>query len=210
MLEKMIDAMVSMREQDALDIARELIESGEDSMKILDASSKALEQVGSKFETGEYFLPQLVLSGEMLKQISEMVKPLIKEEVTKETLGKVLIGTVRDDLHDIGKDIVVFMLEVNGFEVMDLGIDVSPEKFVEALKEFQPQVVGLSGFLTIANDSMKDTVEAIDQAGLRDRVKIMIGGGQVDEEIRRYTGADAFGLDAMDAVTLSRNWLGGA
>jgi 5-methyltetrahydrofolate--homocysteine methyltransferase len=115
-----------------------------------------------------------------------MVKPKLKGEVASESLGKVLMGTVEGDIHDIGKDIVIFMLEVNGFEVKDIGVDVPPEKFVEAVKEFKPRVVGMSGLLTLAYDSMKETVQAIKDAGLRDKVKIMIGGGQIDEVVREY------------------------
>ena len=145
----------------------------------------------------------------MLRQISDMVKPMLKGEIETQRLGKVVIGTVEGDIHDIGKDIVVFMLDVNGFEVIDLGIDVPGQKFVDAIKESEAPVVGLSGFLTLAFDSMKNTVEAISEAGLRDKVKIMIGGGQIDEEVREYTGADAFGSDAMEAVSLTKKWIGG-
>lgn len=210
MSEKLVDALVNMKEQDALETAKELIDNGKDPIEILNSCSKAMEIVGKHFETGEYFLPQLVMAGEMLRQISEMLKPKLKGASQSEKLGKVVIGTVKGDLHDIGKDIVTFMLDVNGFDVMDLGIDVPPDQFVDAIKEFQPEVVGLSGFLTLAFDSMKETVDAIRDANLRDKVKIMIGGGQIDDEIRRYTEADAYGLNAMDAVTLSRGWIGGS
>ena len=120
-----------------------------------------------------------------------------------------MIGTVAGDIHDIGKDIVVFMLDVSGFEVFDLGIDVPSQKFVDTIKETGSKVVGLSGFLTLAFQSMKDTVEAIRKAGLRNEVKIMIGGGQIDDQVRSFTGADAYGKDAMAAVELTRGWLRG-
>ena len=161
MYEKLVDALVDMKEQEALETAKELISSGKDPIEILSYCSKAMEIVGKRFETGEYFLPQLVMAGEMLRQISEILKPKLKGSSQSEKLGKVVIGTVKGDLHDIGKDIVVFMLDVNGFSVMDLGIDVPPDKFIDAIKEFQPEVVGLSGFLTLAFDSMKETVGAI-------------------------------------------------
>jgi 5-methyltetrahydrofolate--homocysteine methyltransferase len=119
------------------------------------------------------------------------------------------VGTVAGDIHDIGKDIVVFMLDVNGFEVLDLGIDVPAQKFVDAIKETGSKVVGMSGFLTLAFQSMKDTVEAIKKAGLRDRVKIMIGGGQMNDQVRSFSEADAYGKDAMDAVRLAKGWIGG-
>ena len=144
----------------------------------------------------------------MLRQISEVVKPRLAQtaEAAKKR-GKVVIGTVQGDIHDIGKNIVTFMLDVNGFEVKDLGVDVPAQQFVDAVKEFQPQVVGLSGFLTLAYDPMKNTLKALADAGLRDKVKIMIGGGQMDEKIREYAGADAYGKDAMAAVALARSWV---
>ena len=111
------------------------------------------------------------------------------------------------DIHDIGKDIVVFMLDINGFEVFDLGVDVPAEKFVESIKETGVSIVALSGFLTLAFDAMKKTVEAIEGVGLRDKVKIMIGGGQIDDEIRKYFGADAYGRDAMAGVSTAKEWL---
>jgi 5-methyltetrahydrofolate--homocysteine methyltransferase len=123
-------------------------------------------------------------------------------------LGRVVIGTVKGDIHDIGKNIVTFLLDANGFEVRDLGVDVSPLKFVEAIRDFRPQVVGLSGFLTLAFDAMKETVEAIKAAGLRDGVKIMIGGGQVNNKIQEYAGADAYGKDAVTGVSLAKKWVG--
>lgn len=209
MSEKLAEAMVNMQEQKVLEIAKQLVDDDEDPEKILDACSKAMETVGTRFENGEYFLPQLMMAGEMLRQVSEMIKPKLKGVVRSERKGKVLIGTVKGDLHDIGKDIVTFMLDVNGFEVRDLGIDVPPEEFVNAVRDFQPQVVALSGFLTLAFDSMKVTVEAITEAGFRNNVKIMIGGGQIDEEIMKYTGADGYGLNAMEGVSLSRAWVGG-
>lgn len=208
MSEKLIDAMVNMKEKEAIETAKILMDGGEDPSKILGACKEAMDTVGKRFEKGEYFLPELVMAGEMLRQISEIVKPKLTGEVKVERLGKVIIGTVEGDIHDIGKDIVVFMLDVNGFEVLDLGIDVPPQKFVDAIKDFQPAVVGLSGFLTLAFDAMKATVEAISAAGLRKKIKIMIGGGQIDDDVRKYAGADAYGLDAMAAVSLTKGWIG--
>ena len=208
MSKKLVNAIADMREADALKLAKEMVEGGSDPVVILDAAREAMGIVGKRYEEGTYFLPELILSGVMLNQIAEMVKPKLAKAPEVKRHGKVLIGTVQGDIHDIGKDIVVFMLDVNGFEVLDLGIDVPPEKFVQAIKDFEPQVVGLSGFLNLAFDSMKLTVEAIKKAGLRDKVKIMIGGGQVDDHIRQYTGADAYGKDAMVALSLARSWVG--
>jgi len=208
MSDELFDAMVNMRENEALKTTRVLLEAGEDALSILATCTKAMETVGKRFEEGKYFLPELMLAGEMLMQISELVKPHMKGEMITEKKGRVLIGTVEGDIHDIGKDMVVFLLEVNGYEVLDIGIDAPTEKFVTGIKEFEPQVVGMSGLLTLAYDSMKNTVEAIEKAGLRDKVKIMLGGGQISEKVRDYAGADAFGKDAMDGVSLTKKWIG--
>ncbi|TET53550.1 MAG: methionine synthase, partial [Anaerolineales bacterium] len=177
MSKKLIDAIADMRESDALSIAKRMVDSGKSPLDVLEACRKAMEVVGQRYEEGDYFLPELMLAGEMLAQITELIKPKLAKLPEVERRGKVLIGTVEGDIHDIGKDIVTFMLDVNGFDVLDLGVDVSADKFVKAIRDFQPQVVGLSGFLTLAFDAMKDTVAAIESAGLRDGVKIMIGGG---------------------------------
>jgi 5-methyltetrahydrofolate--homocysteine methyltransferase len=209
MSQKLIDAIADMREDEALELVREMAESGTRPVDILNDVKAAMDIVGQRYEQGVYFLPELVLAGEMLNQIMAVVKPSLSDSAEEERLGKVLIGTVEGDIHDIGKDIVSFMLNVNGFEVLDLGVDVPAQKFTEAIKDFQPQVVGLSGFLTLTYDVMKDTIADIKTAGLRDNVKIMIGGGQMDEQVRVHTGADAYGKDAMTAVKLAKDWIGG-
>lgn len=206
MTDNLVDILADLKEKEALAIVKERLASGEDPMNILADSRKALEIVGNRFADGTYFIPDLVYSGEILKAISDLVKPEMSQDADVKRLGKVIIGTVAGDIHDIGKDIVVFMLDVNGFEVYDLGVDVPVQKFVDKIKETGAKVVGLSGFLTLAYESMKDTVKAIKDAGMDD-VKIMIGGGQITEEIKKYTGADAYGKDAMTGVTLTRKWL---
>jgi methanogenic corrinoid protein MtbC1 len=206
---KLVEAIADMREQEALALTREMLDAGTDPMAILSDCRAAMEIVGQRFEAGQSFIPELILAGEMLKEISALVKPHMKQEAAAAKLGTVLVGTVRGDIHDIGKDIVVFMLDVNGFEVVDLGVDVAPDKFVEAVRTVKPQVLGLSGFLTLSYDTMRETVDALKAAGLRYAVKIMVGGGTVDEQVRAYAGADAFGADAMAAVTLAKGWIGG-
>jgi len=209
MSQELIEALSTMKEKEAFALAEELLDKGADPVAILQDCKKAMAIVGDNFASGKYFLPELVMAGEMLLQISSIIKPKLQTASTGEALGRVVLGTVEGDLHDIGKDIVGLMLEVNGFKVTDLGIDVPPAKFVDSVKEDEPQVVALSGFLTLAFDSMKATVDALAEAGLRERVKIMIGGGQIDGEVLRHTGADAYGLDAMDAVTMAQRWVGG-
>jgi methanogenic corrinoid protein MtbC1 len=208
---QLVTWLSDMNEDDAFALAKKmLLEQNADPMRVLALCRNAMDIVGKRFEQGEYFLPELVLAGEMLENIGAIAKPLIKQAPGGEPkkLAKVLVGTVHGDLHDIGKNIVTFMLDINGFEVKDIGIDVPVQTFIDEINEFKPDVVGLSGFLTLAFDSMKETIAAIEGAGLRDKVKIMIGGGQVDDAVCNYTGADAFGTNAMDAVSLCKNWMG--
>ncbi len=207
MTDALVQALVEMKEAEALQRAKQLLAEGVAPLEILEGCSKAMEVVGQRFEKGVYFLPHLMMAGEMLKQISSLIKPLIREQKTGNQGGKVLIGTVEGDIHDIGKNIVVFLLEANGFQVRDIGINQKPAKFVEAIKEFQPKVVGMSGLLTLAFDSMKNTVQAIEEAGLRKAVRIMIGGGVVTEKIKEYSGADAYAPDAMVGVRLCKQWI---
>ena len=197
-----------MKEKEALKIVEDRLNAGEEPLKILDDARRGMEIVGQRFADSEYFISDLVYSGEILRGITDMVKPKPAKATGTKRLGKVVIGTVAGDIHDIGKNIVVFMLDVNGFEVYDLGVDVPAQKFVDKIRESGAPIVGLSGFLTLAYDSMKQTIEAIKNAGLRDTVKVMIGGGQITEEIKKYTGADAYGKDAMVGVSLAKKWSG--
>lgn len=205
MSKELIEAITDMREEDAVKIATQLLDEGKDPLVVLDACREAMGVIGMRFETGESFISELILAGEILSQISAIVKPRMKQDGASKKIGKIVLGTVQGDIHDIAKDIVGFMLDVNGFEVTNLGVDVPPAKFVEAVKSTGAKIVGLSGFLTLAFDPMKDTVAAIKAAGLNE-VKIMIGGGQIDEQIRQYTGADAYGKDAMAAVAIAKSW----
>lgn len=198
-----------LKEPEALAFVEKALGEGKDPMELLQDAKEGMNTVGKRFAGGEYFIPDLVFSGEILKSVVEMIEPNLKKEEEVKRIGKVIIGTVAGDIHDIGKDLVVFMLDVNGFEVVDLGIDVPVQKFVDAIKQTGSTVVGLSGFLTLAFQSMKDTVEAITEAGLRDQVKIMIGGGQIDDQVKGFTGADAYGRDATEAVSLAKSWIGG-
>ncbi len=209
MAKDLVKTLADLKEKDALKIVEDRLRADEDPLKILDDARRAVEIVGERFADGEYFIPDLVYAGEILKTITEMVKPKITKGAEVKRHGKVIVGTVAGDIHNIGKDMVVFMLDVNGFEVFDLGIDVPAQKFVDTIKETGSTVIGLSGFLTLAFDSMKETVEAIKKAGLRDKVKIMIGGGQIDDQVKVFAGADAYGKDAIAAVTLAKGWIGG-
>jgi len=206
---QLVEAITDMREEEALRMAKELLDKGTSPLEVLEDCRQAMTAVGKKFEEGEYFVSELILAGEILKAISAEVKPRLKQGAGVKQGPKVLLGTVKGDIHDIGKDIVNFMLDVNNFQVTDLGVDVSPAVFVEQIKTLKPPVVALSGFLTLSYTAMKETVEAIKAAGLRDKVKIMIGGGTVDQQVCTYAGADAFGKDAMAAVELAKQWTEG-
>jgi methanogenic corrinoid protein MtbC1 len=201
--------LADLKEEDALGIVKDRLDTGDDPLSILHDARQAMEIVGERFANSVYFIPDLVYSAEILKQITEMVKPKLAKTAATERRGTLVLGTVAGDIHDIGLNIVDFMLDVNGFEVHNLGVDVPAQKFIDKIKEAEASIVGLSGFLTLAFNSMKETVDAIKAAGLRDTVKIMIGGGQIDEEVRKYTGADAYGKDAMEAVSLAKKWIGG-
>ncbi len=211
MNQKLVDAIADMDEESALQITKDALAVGTEPLAILSDCSAAMEIVGARFEKGQYFIPELILAGEIMKGISALVKPLLTGGEMQDTRQrpKVVLGTVKGDIHDIGKDIVGFMLDVGGFSVTDLGVDVPIEVFVEKIRSVQPTVVALSGFLTLSYTSMKETVDAITAAGLRANVKIMIGGGTVDQQVCEYAGADAFGKDAMAAVALARQWTSG-
>lgn len=209
MSDELVKALSELQEEEVLSIVRDLIDAGDDPLEIMDACGRGMESVGRKYEDGVYYVPDLIYAGEILKRISAEVKPHMGEGVEQKRLGQVILGTVAGDIHDIGKDVVHFMLDSNGFEVHDLGIDVPEEKFVEKIKETGANVVAMSGLLTMAFASMKRTVDAIKEAGLRDQVKVMIGGSQVDEDVRVYAGADAYGTDAMSGVNFAKQWIGG-
>lgn len=205
MEEEIFNRIVDMDEQGAVQMAREYLDKGGDPQKLLGACRNAMNVIGEKFEKGEYFLSELLLGGEIFGSIMEFTLPLLKGESKK--LGRIVLGTVKDDIHNIGKDIFKAFAEAAGFEVIDLGVDVPVEKFVEEVKAHKPDIVGMSCLITAGISSMKKTVEAIKAAGLTD-VKIIIGGGRVDEEVERLTGADAWADDAAKGVRLCKELLG--
>ena len=208
MAEDLVGLLSDLKEQDVLRIVRERLAAGDKALDILAEATRAMEIVGQRFATKEYFLPDLMYAGEILKEVSDLIAPALDASGPRKSYaGKVVLGTVAGDIHNIGKDIVVFMLDVNGFEVHDLGVDVPASRFADKIREVRPEVVGLSGLLTVAFGAMKETVDAIKAAELRDGVKIMIGGAQVDEQVMRYAGADAYCLDAMAGVLYAKQWI---
>ncbi len=198
--------LAELKEQELFDLVRSRLDEGADPFTILKACQEGMVAVGERYEQGIYFISDLMMAGEIFKQIGEILGPKLLGE-SGPTGGKVIVGTVKDDIHDIGKDLVVGMLKSANLDVTDLGVDVPPENFVQALKDTGAKVIGLSALLTVAFDSLKNTVDAITEAGLRDQVKIMIGGGPVDEHVRQFAGADAWGTDAQAAVRQAKEWL---
>jgi methanogenic corrinoid protein MtbC1 len=195
-----------LEETAALKIVQDRLDAGGDPLAILNDCREGMALVGKRYEEGEYYVSDLIMAGEIFKQATALVGTKFQID-EGEMRGKVVVGTVKGDIHDIGKDLVVSLLKANGFEVIDLGVDVPPAKFVEAVQASGAPVVGLSGLLTISFDSMKDTVEALEAAGLRSGVKVMVGGGPVTEQVRDYVGADALGSDAQAAVALVEGWI---
>jgi len=206
--EEFINSIVNLEESKAIELTKKRLEAGEDPVKLLDDLRIAADKIGEKYEKGEYFVADLVYAGEILKAVSNILREEIaKRGLKREIIGRFIIGTVEGDIHDIGKNIVVTMAEAAGFEVVDLGVDVPPQKFVEAIKQHSPDIVGMSGLLTVAIESMKRTVDAIKEAGLRGNVKIIIGGGRVDEYAHQYVGSDAWARDAATGIRIMLKWM---
>ena len=180
--------------------------SEEEAQKVVGACQQGMAVVGDLFDKGEYFVGDLIFAGELLTSAIDVLKPVIGSGSTTK-VGSIVLGTVEGDLHDIGKNIFKSMSEAAGFEVYDLGIDVSPNAFVEKVKEVQPQVIGMSGVLTLALDSMKNTIDELRNAGLRDSVKIVIGGNPVTKEACEQIGADAFTTNAAEGVKICHGWV---
>lgn len=207
-MEDLVKAVSDMMEDDAMALSKKYLDQGVPALKIIDAYKEALVIIGQRYEQCIYFVPELILAGEMMKQVSELLKPHMAEGAKDKKVGKFLLGTVEGDIHDIGKDMVGMLLDINGFEVKDLGVDVPAQKFWDEYKSFQPDIIGMSGLLTLAYESMKKVVDGIKEMGVRDKVKIIIGGGQVDEHATRHVGADAWVTDAVAGVKCSLNWVG--
>ena len=196
--ESLSQVMADLAEEKVKVFIKEKIAAGVPAAQVLKECQAGMAEIGKRYEEGRYFVSELMYAGEIMKDIMVELSPMLAgESVSEATLGKVVLGTVKGDIHDLGKDVVALMLRGAGFEVIDLGVDVAPEKFVEAIKENDATIVGVSVFLTMAYESATATVNAIKEAGLRDKVSIMIGGGPVTELVREKTGCDFYGEDAV-------------
>lgn len=208
--ETLTQAIVEMEEDKAMALTRQLLETGTAPLAIFEAYQNALIAVGKRFEEGVYFIPELILSGNMMNEAMEIIKPHLAGQKTRDDrqkIGKIVIATIEGDIHDIGKNIVATLLELNGFEVKDLGVDVAKDRIISEAREFGADIIGLSGLLTLAFDPMKELVEELEAEGLRHKIKVIIGGGQMDAQVRDYVGADAFVVDAVSGIKFCKEWV---
>lgn len=206
MADDLTRALAGLQEDISVALVRQRLEDGEDPLSVLQSCRDGMAIVGERHQTGKYYISDLLMAGEIFRQAMAILTPLLRSG-SAPTKGKVVIGTVRTDIHDIGKDLVVSMLKAAGYEVYDLGVNVPAERFVEVLEETGAKVLGLSGLLTTSFKPMKDTIDRLADTGLRDGVRVMIGGGPVNEMVRQYTGSDAWGGDAQAAVDLCNRWM---
>lgn len=206
-MSELVDAIANIKEDEVLRMVRHRLELGEEPIALLEECRAGMGIVGERYQRGEYFLGELIMSGEIFKQAMSFIEPKLTGDVRSETIGQVIMGTVKGDIHSIGKDIVTGLLRMSGFEVFDLGIDVAPEAFVEKLVESGAPILGMSALITPSFESMKNTVTAIEKRGIRDRVKVIIGGGIVIEQVKRYVGADAFTRDGAEGVKICKEFI---
>lgn len=205
--ERLKTAMGELDDETVVKLIEDMMDlGGEDVHKAVAALQEGMNHVGELFETGEYFVADLIFAGELMKQAMELLKPALANKAGGGTIGKMILCTVEGDLHDIGKNIVKSMMEAGGFEVLDLGIDVSPAAIVKAAKENDIKIIGLSGVLTLAIDSMKATVDALKAEGMRDKVRVIVGGAPVTAEYCKTIGGDAWSLNAAEGVNICRRW----
>ena len=203
-LKKLYEAILNGDAKTSAAVTREALAGGSEPMELITGYMiPAMNEVGKLFECEDYFVPELLLSGRAMKSSMELLRPLLAQQGV-EPVGRVVIGTVKGDLHDIGKNLVACMLEGGGFEVIDLGADVSPEVLVETVRARNAKLVALSALLTVTMNSMRTTIQAFQAAGIRDQVKVMVGGAPVTQQFADEIGADGFSENASAAVALAR------
>lgn len=207
--EELTQLIGELEDEDVLEKIKDFVETSptdEEGRKVLEACQAGMVIVGQKFEEGEFFVGDLVFAGNLLGEAIDLLKPVISNAASTK-VGTIVLGTVSGDLHDIGKNIFKSLVDAAGFEVYDLGIDVPASTFVEKVKEINPDIVGMSGILTLALDSMKETVSALKAAGVRDQLKVIIGGNPVNEIVCSEVGADAFTTNAAEGVKICQKWV---
>lgn len=209
MIKKLYESVIDGDQAQVEEQVKQLLASKAEAQTILNEGLiAAMAEVGNRFENGDFYVPEMLIAARAMQGGLAILKPLLIEQGVK-AIGKVVIGTVKGDLHDIGKNLVAMMLEGAGFEIVDLGTDVSAEKFVQAVKDHQPVLIGMSALLTTTMVNMQGTIDALREAGIRDSVKVIIGGAPVTEGYAKQIGADGYGADASRAVALAKSILAG-
>ena len=203
------NAIADLKEDEVIKMVRDMIAAGADPMSIVDECRKGMEIVGERHKTKDYFLGELIMSGEIFKDAMSVIESRLTAGQSVKPLAKLVLGTAKGDIHNIGKDIAGTLLKAAGFEVYDVGVDVPPTVFVQKVKETGAPILGMSGLLTSSFESMKQTIQALEAAGLRDKVKVVIGGGIVTEMVRKYVGADAFTDEAPEGVEICKKFMAG-
>lgn len=196
-------AMKELEEEKILELVKKSLDSGRSPIEIIAELNQGVVGVGELYEAGEYFVSQLMFAAEILNEVMEIMEPVMAKSDGGGSVGTVVIGTVAGDVHDIGKNIVHTLLKGSGYKVIDLGVDVPTEKFIEAVTEHQPKVLGMSALLSFTYPEMKAVVDGLSAKGLRDKVQIVIGGAPCNEEVREYAGADLWAPTAMDTVAFA-------
>ncbi|MFX0030475.1 MAG: B12-binding domain-containing protein [Candidatus Hermodarchaeota archaeon] len=193
--------LIELKREKVLSEIMERLSQNEDPMKIFDECKQGMELVGERYKNKEYFLAELMLSGDLFREVMELIEPYLGEQkIEGDIKGRVLLATIQGDIHDLGKNILATLLKIEGFEVHDLGVDVKPEIVVEKVKEIQPDFLGFSALLTITFDPMKEVIDKLDKVGIRDKLKILVGGGITTQLVKDYIGADFQTIDAMEGV----------
>ncbi len=203
----LIAAIADLQEETTLSLVRQRLDAGNDPLLILKDCREGMRQVGVRYERHEYFLAGLIMAGEIFRQVMELLQPVVKRQVSGQASGRILLGTVEGDIHDLGKNIVNMLLSCHRFVVYDLGVDVSPATFAEQTAQVQPHLVGLSGLLTNAYDAMRETISLLRAQGYQGPV--IIGGGQLSEKVCQYVGADHWTTDAVTGVELCQRLISG-
>jgi methanogenic corrinoid protein MtbC1 len=202
---QLISAIANLEEEEALALVRERLEAEGDSMLIIANCQEGIRQVGERYEQQQYYLSGLIMGGGIFRKVMELVRPVVERQISSKASGKVLLGTVEGDIHDLGKNIVSMLLSCHSFRVYDLGVDVPPTEFLRRAMEVSPGVIGLSGLITSSHDAMRETISQLREVSCQ--TPIIIGGGQINEEVSKYVGADYWVTSAVNGVEICRRLL---
>lgn len=206
MTEAIVNSLVNLEEDKTLELVKTALIAS-DPLKLIDALREAMTRVGQKFADKDYYLTDMVYAAEIFHQAMQLIEPTL-QQASADILGKVVIGTAQSDIHDIGKNIVASLLRCAGFQVFDLGVDVPPTKFLKKIREVNPDIVGISGLLTTSFEPMLETINLLEKEGVRSSVRVLVGGGPVNEEWAKKVKADAYAKDAVECVNIARKLCG--